>query len=242
MLAVFCIFLFLILCVILLVRKWHRSDLQKKQFQLELLMHENHLLREVIAEQDIRLRNVNVDLHSHFKSHIHAIDLALFRLKKQLDDKRDLQIIQETLELTASSLQFLDQCADYSPFPALLDSIGLFPALEELFSLFEASIQIHVHPQVKIFQFAPSQAVRLYELLKKWLEQSIEEHLASEVVINWRLIDEHWLLVYKDNASYACAFEEENMDVVRNLVVLQANIQYSSTSFSGKTLILTGTF
>ncbi|MCI4667286.1 MAG: hypothetical protein MRZ79_03930 [Bacteroidia bacterium] len=221
--------------------KWYRLWLIKARKQEKQLETNGDLLKLLAKEQEKWLERTSHALHSNLKSQIHAIDLALFSLKKQVSSSKGIEILKDTSDLTASSLQFIEELGE-SIIPPMLFTLGLFPALHELSEKWEANIHINVLPDKPEIPFCPNTRTRIFVIIESWLKQSIDEHGADEVFMGWQFIEGHWRLSYRDNGCYSPDFVDDKLPVKLGLILLDLKIHQHELSLSGRSIILKGHF
>lgn len=235
------LFISIFVLSILSIYLWnsYRLWMEKYEHQTQQLIHNKAILRQVSNEQNRWVEQTSRALHSNLKSRIHAIDIALFHLKKQVGHEQNHGNIQAISMATAASLELIDDLGRSLVSPELM-TLGLLPALKELETRFDVEILMNIPFRDRVAPFEHEVGCALYKVIVKHVEQAVCQQGAGIMYLDWEFTEHSWRLLCKDNGTYMDDSEEIDLWMIHRLTELDVKIHYFEASNSGRTIILLG--
>jgi signal transduction histidine kinase len=213
----------------------NRQLTQELQEKKSNLIESRTLLLDTLSEQEATYQQVSETLHSSISSKLYAIDLALYSLKKNIITENTYPIIQNIKTTTQATLQSIQHLANELSSPTLSE-LGLLPALEELADQYPIEIQANT-----IQNSLPSAlSQQIYRVIKHCIHESMTSHEASQIQIEWRLIDQNWELIYSDNGNYNGTCYKKSHIITTRLSLIRAHIQSIQTTKLGMQVHIVG--
>jgi len=163
----------------------HYSQLLRQSDRLQ--EHLRHLSRQILSAQEDERKRISRELHDVIAQTLTGINIRLATLKKEalLSTKGLDRNIARTQRLVEKSVDIVHQFARELR-PAVLDDLGLIPALHSFVKLFSKRTRIHVH--LKAFagveQLNGDQRTILYRVAQEALTNVSRHAQASRVEIN----------------------------------------------------------
>ena len=192
-----------------------------------------------LFKQEKWMEEVSVALHSLLKSKIHAIDLALYDLKKYVQENRAKQNIKSISDATTTSLSIIDDLGSVLSNPTLY-TFGFIAAIEELASAEGLKIKIDTLDKDVPFPLSYLAAASLYRMIESWVAESKTRYKSEEIGLDVYWTEDNWRILYKDNGHYDGVEKEKDIFQAYRLNLIQARIHLVASSESGRSIILTG--
>jgi len=193
----------------LLKSEHHYSQLLKKSDSLQEQLR--RLSRQVLSAQEEERRRISRELHDVIAQTLTGINIRLATLKKQAAvSTRGLdRNIARTQRLVEKSVNIVHEFARELR-PAVLDDLGLIPALLSFVKLFSKRTRIHV--ELKIFagveQLENNQRTTLYRVAQEALTNVSRHAHASRVEVNIQKVTDGVCMKIGDNGK---SFEVERV-------------------------------
>jgi PAS domain S-box-containing protein len=181
----------------------HQRDLlaQSQQMQEQL----RHLSRQVLQAQEEERKRISRELHDVIAQTLTGINVRLATLKKEADrnTKGLTRTIARTQRLVEKSVDIVHQFARELR-PAVLDDLGLIPALHSFVKLFSQRTRIHV--DLKVFagveQLDSNQRTILYRVAQEAINNVARHAEASRVEVSvQKLADGGTCMKIKDDGK-----------------------------------------
>jgi signal transduction histidine kinase len=163
----------------------HYSELLRQSDRLQ--EHLRHLSRQILSAQEDERKRISRELHDVIGQTLTGINIRLATLKKEalLSTKGLDRNIARTQRLVEKSVDIVHQFARELR-PAVLDDLGLIPALHSFVKLFSQRTRIHVH--LKAFagveQLNSDQRTILYRVAQEALTNVSRHAQASRVEVD----------------------------------------------------------
>jgi signal transduction histidine kinase len=173
-----------------------RSDLLQEQLR--------RLSRQIITAQEDERRKISRELHDVIAQTLTGINIRLATLKKAAttDIKHLERNIARTQKLVEKSVEIVHQFARELR-PAVLDDLGLLPALQTFVKTFSQRTKLRVHLKVDsgVEQLGVSQRTVLYRVIQEALTNVARHAHATEVTIGIRQVATGLFLKVHDNGK-----------------------------------------
>lgn len=193
-------------------RKAAEAALKKSELHYSLLLKQSERLqeqlrqlsRQVISAQEEERKRISRELHDVIAQTLTGINLRLATLKKEaeLSAKGLERNIALTQKLVEKSVRIVHQFARELR-PALLDDLGLIPALHAFMNTFSARTGIHSHltASAEVEAFDNARRTALYRVAQEALT-NVERHArASRVDVTIKSDNEGVCLTIKDDGK-----------------------------------------
>jgi len=171
---------------------------KSRQMQEEL----RQLSREVLSAQEEERKRISRELHDVIAQTLTGINLRLATLKKEAatSTKGLDRNLATTQQLVEKAVQLVHEFARELR-PAVLDDLGLIPALHSFATLFSRRTRIHVH--LKVFagveQLASERRLVLYRVAQEALTNVDRHAHASRVEVNIQKLPAGVSMTINDN-------------------------------------------
>jgi len=161
---------------------------QRKLLEQSLHMQEQlrQLSRQIISAQEEERKRISRDLHDVIAQTLTGINLRLAALKKEAANPRRLdRHLARTQRLVEKSVDLIHEFAR-DLRPAVLDDLGLIPALHSFVKLFSKRTRLHVHLKVYagLDPLDASQRTILYRVAQEALTNVSRHARASRVEVD----------------------------------------------------------
>jgi signal transduction histidine kinase len=180
----------------------HYSELLKKSDQLQEQLR--RLSRQILSAQEDEQKKISRELHDVIAQTLTGINIRLATLKKEaaLNTKGLARNIARTQRLVEKSVDIVHQFARELR-PAVLDDLGLIPALHSFVKLF--SKRTHIHVQLTAFagveQLDGDKRTVLYRIAQEALNNVSRHAHASRVEIIIQKLADGIGMKIKDNGK-----------------------------------------
>ncbi len=180
----------------------HYAKLLKQSDQLQEQLR--RLSRQVLTAQEDERRRISRELHDVIAQTLTGINIRLATLKKEAAVNTDglARNIASTQRLVEKSVNIVHQFARELR-PAVLDDLGLIPALHSFVKLFSKRTHIHVH--LKAFagveQLNSNRRTILYRVAQEALNNVSRHADASRVEVNIEKIPGQARMKVKDDGK-----------------------------------------
>jgi signal transduction histidine kinase len=187
----------------------HYSQLLKKSDSLQEQLR--RLSRQILSAQEEERKRISRELHDVIAQTLTGINLRLATLKKNasINTKGLDRNIASTQRLVEKSVNIVHDFARELR-PAVLDDLGLIPALHSFVKLFSKRTRLHVH--LKVFagveEFDSDQRTILYRVAQEALNNVSRHAQASRVEVNIQKRADDICLTIKDDGK---AFDVERV-------------------------------
>jgi signal transduction histidine kinase len=187
----------------------HYSELLKQSDRLQEQLR--RLSRQILTAQEEERKRISRELHDVIAQTLTGINIRLATLKKEasINTKGLDRNIARTQRLVEKSVEIVHQFARELR-PAVLDDLGLIPALHSFVKLFSKRTRIHVH--LKAFagveQLDINKRTTLYRVAQEALTNVSRHAKASQVEINIQKLADGVGMTVWDNGK---SFEVERM-------------------------------
>jgi signal transduction histidine kinase len=165
--------------------KRHYSELLAQSDQMQEQLRQ--LSRQILSAQEDERKKISRELHDVIAQTLTGINIRLAALKKEagLNTKGLERSIARTQKLVEKSVDIVHQFARELR-PAVLDDLGLIPALHSFVKLF--SQRTHLHVDLKVFagveQLDSNQRTILYRVAQEALNNVARHAQASRVEVD----------------------------------------------------------
>jgi signal transduction histidine kinase len=160
----------------------HYSELLKQSEHLQEQLR--RLSRQILSAQEDERKRISRELHDVIAQTLTGINIRLATLKKEasINTKGLDRNIARTQRLVEKSVNIVHQFARELR-PAVLDDLGLIPALHSFVKLFSKRTQIHVHLKAfaDVEQLSNDQRTILYRVAQEALNNVSSHAEASRV-------------------------------------------------------------
>jgi signal transduction histidine kinase len=180
----------------------HYSQLLKKSDSLQEQLRQ--LSRQILSAQEEERKRISRELHDVIAQTLTGINLRLATLKKNasINTKGLDRNIANTQRLVEKSVDIVHDFARELR-PAVLDDLGLIPALHSFVKLFSKRTRLHVH--LKVFagveEFDIDQRTILYRVAQEALNNVSRHAHASRVEVNIEKQAEDICMTIKDDGK-----------------------------------------
>jgi signal transduction histidine kinase len=187
----------------------HYSELLKQSDRLQEQLR--RLSRQILAAQEEERKRISRELHDVIAQTLTGINIRLATLKKEatVNTKGLARNIARTQRLVEKSVSIVHEFARELR-PAVLDDLGLIPALHSFVKLFSQRTRLHVH--LKAFagveQLDINKRTTLYRVAQEALTNVSRHANASRVEINIQKLADGVGMTIKDNGK---SFEVERV-------------------------------
>ena len=198
-------------------RKEAEAALQKSEHHYSLLLRESdglqeqlrRLSRQIISAQEEERRRISRELHDVIAQTLTGINIRLATLKKEasVNTKGLDRNIARTQRLVEKSVNIVHEFARELR-PAVLDDLGLIPALHSFVKLFSRRTRIHVHLKAfaEVEQSDLNHRTILYRVAQEVLTNVSRHAHASRVEVNIQKVTDGICMKVADNGK---SFEVE---------------------------------
>lgn len=182
-----------------------RDISEQKEFERKIRVSEEKYRRLALHLQTIREQErakIAQDIHDHLGQQLTALYFEVSSIrtmrnwtKKSIEERLDS--INKLIDQLIESVQRIS--AELRP--AILDDLGLIPAIEWEASAFQKRTGIETHIRKKVYDLRVSKSVAtiVYRILQEALTNVARHSKASEVVIDLSLQNGDFKMVIKDN-------------------------------------------
>jgi signal transduction histidine kinase len=180
----------------------HYSELLKQSDQLQEQLR--RLSRQILSAQEDERKRISRELHDVIAQTLTGINIRLATLKKEaaLNTKGLARNIARTQRLVEKSVDIVHQFARELR-PAVLDDLGLIPALHSFVKLF--SKRTHIHVQLTAFagveQLDIDKRTVLYRIAQEALNNVSRHAKAGRVEVGIQKLDDSVGMKIKDNGK-----------------------------------------
>jgi signal transduction histidine kinase len=180
----------------------HYSELLKQSDRLQEQLR--RLSRQILSAQEDERRRISRELHDVIAQTLTGINIRLATLKKEAATNTNglARNIARTQRLVEKSVEIVHQFARELR-PAVLDDLGLIPALHSFVKLFSKRTQIHVH--LKAFagveQLDGNQRTILYRVAQEALTNVSRHAQASRVEVDIQKLPDGVCMKIKDDGK-----------------------------------------
>jgi len=180
----------------------HYSELLKQSDQLQEQLR--RLSRQILSAQEDERKRISRELHDVIAQTLTGINIRLATLKKEaaINTKGLDRNIARTQRLVEKSVDIVHQFARELR-PAVLDDLGLIPALHSFVKIFSKRTHLHVH--LKIFagveQLDSNKRTVLYRITQEALNNVSRHAHASRVEITIQKLADGIGMKIKDNGK-----------------------------------------
>jgi signal transduction histidine kinase len=180
----------------------HYSQLLKKSDSLQEQLR--RLSRQILSAQEEERKRISRELHDVIAQTLTGINIRLAALKKNasITTKGLDRNIASTQRLVEKSVNIVHDFARELR-PAVLDDLGLIPALHSFVKLFSKRTRLHVH--LKVFagveDFSNDQRTILYRVAQEALNNVARHAHASRVELNIEKPAEGICMTIKDDGK-----------------------------------------
>jgi PAS domain S-box-containing protein len=193
-------------------QKVEESLRQSEQHQCRLLgqshlMQEKlrHLSRQVLRAQEDERKRISRELHDVIAQTLTGINIRLATLKKEasVNTKGLARNIARTQRLVEKSVDLVHQFARELR-PAVLDDLGLIPALHSFLKIFSQRTRLHVHLQsfaLKIDDLDGARRTALFRVAQESLLNVDRHAQASRVEVSILKVPEGICMKIKDDGK-----------------------------------------
>jgi signal transduction histidine kinase len=180
----------------------HYSELLRQSDRLQEQLR--RLSRQIISAQEDERKKISRELHDVIAQTLTGINIRLATLKKEASvntmglDRN----IARTQRLVEKSVEIVHQFARELR-PAVLDDLGLIPALHSFVKLFSKRTHIHVHLKVfaDVEQLSNNQRTILYRVAQEALTNVSRHAQASRVEVNIQKFADGVCMKINDNGK-----------------------------------------
>ena len=173
---------------------------QSRQMQGQL----RHLSRQVLRAQEEERKRISRELHDVIAQTLTGINIRLATLKKEagLNTRSFARNITHTQRLVEKSVNLVHQFARELR-PAVLDDLGLIPALHSFVKHFSKRTRLHVRLQVfaEVEQLDASRRTVLYRVAQEALTNVARHAQASRVEVNIQKLPRGISMKIKDDGK-----------------------------------------
>jgi signal transduction histidine kinase len=180
----------------------HQSQLLKQSHQMQEQLR--HLSRQVLRAQEEERKRISRDLHDVIAQSLTGINVRLANLKKEaaLLPKRLNRSISHTQRLVEKSVNLVHRFARELR-PAVLDDLGLIPALSTFMKAFkeETGIAVSLSAFAAVGQVTGDKRTVLYRVAQEALHNVARHAQASRVEVSIQKLDGAICMKIKDNGK-----------------------------------------
>ena len=173
-----------------------RSDLLQEQLR--------RLSRQIITAQEDERRKISRELHDVIAQTLTGINIRLATLKtaSMTDSKHLERNIARTQKLVEKSVEIVHQFARELR-PAVLDDLGLIPALQSFVKTFSQRTKLQVHLRVfaRVEQLGITQRTVLYRVVQESLTNVARHAHATQVEVSFQRHANGLFLKVHDNGK-----------------------------------------
>lgn len=231
---IFLVFLLMSIIVILFFyfsrKKIIQKEIEKKNLEIN---HQKELLRSVILTQEEERKRIAQDLHDDISSKLNVVSLNTHLLNTPNLSEEELSYITNNItNLTQKALENSRRIA-HDLLPPVLEKFGLHAGIEELVAEFNSSKSVHVIYKNKL-KFAINDIdkhLHIFRILQELLNNSVRHGKASEIIIEFKYINNKETCTYSDNGI---GFNIKSEDCQKGLGMknIESRINFLNGSFS----------
>ncbi|HSY17701.1 MAG TPA: PAS domain S-box protein [Candidatus Acidoferrales bacterium] len=180
----------------------HKSELleQSRVTQDQL----RHLSRQILHAQEEERKRISRELHDVIAQTLTGINIRLAALKKEVgnDNKGFDRSVTRTQELVEKSVEIVHQFARELR-PAVLDDLGLIPALHTFLKGFTAESGIHAHLTAfaQVEQLSTDRRTVLFRVAQESLTNVAKHAKAGRVEVNIQKLGDGVCMKIKDDGK-----------------------------------------
>lgn len=180
----------------------HQSQLLEQSNRMQEQMR--WLSRQVLSAQEDERKEISRELHDVIAQTLTGINIRLSALKKAaaIDTNGLKKNIDQTQRLVEKSVDIIHQFARELR-PAVLDDLGLIPALHTFLKDFSVRSGVHAHltASTQVEQLEITHRTALFRVAQEALTNVARHAKASRVEVSLQPVDDNFVLKIKDDGK-----------------------------------------
>jgi len=196
------IVLILILVILFVIAYQKRVATQRIKLDEIEKVHQIQLLQATLEMQERERKRIASDLHDDIGSLLSALKINVEFLESNETNERQRSFLQKTREKLETGIVQVRQIS-HDIYPPVLQKLGLWEAIKELFQSINASqkIEASLHRTTDIVRLDPKIELGIYRVVQELVTNSLRHSEATHLSLTVSRLNKATQFVYADNGK-----------------------------------------